>query len=292
MEVLVVTRLCIGYQRPEIFEYRLSLLEHTAAKSMAVQTDKDFQWVIATDRRAPEGVADRLAAIGSYVRVVFRDPLLTGISPLDGKGVKELAPGRVALARLDDDDMLRDDFIASTKKIADSLPHNSAITWGPGFNLYEGGVEAAYYPWSGQGTTTVTTADDLFNPYTTPHMRLGEAAVKRGGKAFVGEEPMWVRTWHAASDSTSAKGFRFEQLGGEADLSRFGIDDHQAVYSIPKPFNVKPPIIDGRIQATSDVKKTLFSLIYQLRKDARRPGANVKLIRLQIARLSSALYSA
>lgn len=293
MNILIVTRLCIGYQRPDLFEYRLALLEATAARSMRAQTDRDFTWVISTDCRAPDWVFSRLEALGDNVVVFKRDPLASGLTPIGGEGVRSFGDVKTAVVRLDDDDLLRRDFVAHLRAVGADLPLNSAITWENGFNLYQGGVEPATYAWSGQGTTTISTADHFFNPYTTNHLRLGEKAAARGGVALVAQERMWVRTWHAASDSTAARGIRFERTGNDADLNDFGINDHQAIYKILSN-QPPPPQFAGKVQAASEVKAEIFKLYAEAKKQVRRSKTpkEVKSLKRRMARLAHALYNA
>jgi hypothetical protein len=293
MNILIVTRLCIGYQRADIFEYRLALLEATAARSIRAQTDRDFTWVISTDCRAPEWVFARLEALSDNIVVFKRDPLVSGLTPIGGEGVRSLGDTKTAVVRLDDDDLLRRDFVGHLREIGTDLPLNSAITWENGFNLYEGGVEPAVYAWSGQGTTTISTADHFFNPYTTNHLRLGEKAKMRGGVALVDQEPMWVRTWHAASDSTAARGVRFEQAGGDANLKDYGVEDHQAVYEIHSN-QPSPPHFGGKVQAASEVKGEIFKLYTETKKQAlsSKTPREVQSLKRRMARLAHALYNA
>ena len=222
-----------------------------------------------------------------------RDPLASGLTPIGGEGVRAFGDEKTAVVRLDDDDLLRRDFVAHLRAIGADLPLNSAITWENGFNLYEGGVEEATYAWSGQGTTTISTADHFFNPYTTNHLRLGEKAAARGGGAIVDKERMWVRTWHAASDSTAARGIRFDRAGGDADLKAFGVEDHQAVFNISAN-QPPPPQFEGRVQAASEVKAEIFKLYVEAKKQARssQNPREIKSLKRRMARLAHALYNA
>jgi len=220
----------IGVRRPAFYDDHLNLARLTIARSLSVQTSSNFIWAVAIDSRAPAGIEERIKALAPRlaIEVWRRDPFVVGLTPLNRGRIAELADGKdVILSRVDDDDLLHQDFVTRAQRDLLHSPAPSALSYSRGANFVDGEFYPDVYPWFSAGLTTRTKADLSLHAYRYAHTQMGGRVEDAGGLAWVKEssEPMWIRTWRASSDSTAARGFRITQDNAEAvDLEKFGLN--------------------------------------------------------------------
>lgn len=226
---IVLTRLGIGVCRPEFFDIHIEYMGRSSALSLSRQTEDKLHWVVATDILAPPDIEERIAALGVPRTHVWRiNPLISGMDPLDLRGLGKLAPdGEFILTRLDDDDLLHPDFARLTRQIFEGVGPLAAHSFSTGVNLLsDGRVQRQTYPWIGLGLSIRSGADCLMSPYSVKHTLIPKLIAERGGVALVTdtEEPQWVRSIHADSDSDFRWRDRRKKAVSETmDLDAFGL---------------------------------------------------------------------
>ncbi|MDF1634405.1 glycosyltransferase [Mycoplana sp. MJR14] len=293
--VVIVTRLGIGVSNPEFYDYRLSLLSHSLARSISALTEtKETYWYIAVDVRAPANIEKRIAkAIAPAKAVVWRrNPFFTGLHPVDKDELaNKFGDQSIIVMRIDDDDLLHRDFVSEVRKHTSRGAALSAVTFGQGIDLTLSNMAAVdtWYPWIGAALSIQSSASELITPYDMKHTRTAEWIQRRGGDAKeVRSAPMWVRMWHQASDSTEARGFR--NAGGtelRVDWAEYGLTSNnlaalqqaaQTVTTSPKRahsfsrLEMKLAVVKQirALRAQSKANGVSEKASRELRKDAKR----------------------
>ena len=214
--LIIATRLGIGVDRPEFYEYRLRLLEKTLARSIAAQTDNEKAiWILVVDIRAPKNIEEEITrrVAPAKVHIIRKNPLNSGMSPISKNDVRPLFDAEdIIIARVDDDDLLHKDFVKRTRATFDGLvgtPYGLSFAEGIDFQVSSMELAPKTYPWIGAGPSVRSKLENPVFPHNFNHTLMGEIITKRGGKAHVEHgAPIWIRTWHINSDSSEARGIR------------------------------------------------------------------------------------
>lgn len=297
--LVVVTRLGIGVSRAEFYEYRLSLLSHSLARSIAAQTEKEnLHWVIALDIRAPKEMEVRIrdAIYPARARFWRRNPYNTGLDPVDRDDIAGMFGGlNVIVARVDDDDLIHRDF---AKKARDALAERqglSALSFDVGFDLSLSDLTPAVtsYPWIAAGLCIKSAADSVVTPYDFHHLKIPQRIKKRGGNAHViSDSPMWVRVWHSASDSAEARGIRSAQGAAGVDWTEYGVNEGDLRELQQIAASVPPQPSKRHSFSRLEMKGAVVNQIRHLKLQAETaPEAQAKRAKKDARRLLEVLYS-
>lgn len=215
MRHIIVTRLGIGINRPSFYDVHISLLEKTIFQSLKSQTCTEFEWVIAIDSRIDsyslERLQDLLCPFNNF-RIITVDPLATyslnpGMKAIVGS---EIGDTRLAMSRIDDDDAVSVDFVATVKKIAPSC--------GPAVIAFEHGIEIMPEQNTGGrvthdsiaiGLTVISDEDDPINIYSQNHRKWRERMNTIGGSYILSQnKDAYIHVRWGNSDSHEGKKIR------------------------------------------------------------------------------------
>lgn len=164
---------------PERMEERFHFFERLCAPSLRWQTDKGFRFVIFTSPEMPDCYKERLAAAVRdipQVEVVYESeaPITQAVDAWVGR--QDVARvKRTVHFRLDDDDVLATDFIATLRRHMDHVPDHAIISRPSGLLLIDSasGPEllAKFEAYIAIGFALVNPPNGGKSPYALGHRR-------------------------------------------------------------------------------------------------------------------------
>ncbi|OZA07675.1 MAG: hypothetical protein B7Y02_13595, partial [Rhodobacterales bacterium 17-64-5] len=209
---------------------RFHLFETLTLPSLKAQTDQDFRIVVMTSEMMPERFKARLRAVMADVPnavidfsvhargdKAFRSHMLRSLGPdLDGTAVH---------FRLDDDDALGRTYIADLRRISQSLPPTTHITFPRGLILFparpdspEGAVMEEVHYLAAMGLAVVCSRSFAKNPFQMMH----GIVWKRWPVVSYPRGHAFIRTQHFSNDTLARQdkiliALRTERLSRRAD---------------------------------------------------------------------------
>ncbi|MEM9010836.1 MAG: glycosyltransferase [Pseudomonadota bacterium] len=206
---------------PKRLERRFQMFSEVCLPSLAAQTDRDFNVVLVTSRLLPRvwiRRLERLLAKTDNVRLrVFRaESNISRVHRRAAFEVLDTEADAVATFRLDDDDALSRDFIATLRQFTTPAYTGHAITFVPGYELVLTGAEMALKINKRQkasaGLATITTgpfekAEKLWTVYTAgAHRQIDKVAPLE----VVEGPPRFLQTAHGFNVSERSGGWSNE----------------------------------------------------------------------------------
>lgn len=162
---------------PERMEERFHFFEKLCAPSLRWQSDQDFRFAIFTSPELPEPYKERLHAITAdipQVEIVYDDAthITYAVDPWIARQ-PAVHTTRTLHFRLDDDDAMSNDFIATLRDNMERVPDRGIITRPTGLFLMDtaDGPEllAKFEPFIAIGFALVNPAGCIHNPYALRH---------------------------------------------------------------------------------------------------------------------------
>lgn len=156
---------------------RMHLFEHLTAPSLRQQSDPDFDFVVLTSPELPAPWLARLRAVAATVpqmRVLVTAEREIGrvMKPL----IREATEGgtkRAVSFRLDDDDALSWNYVATLRRVAAALEPGTLITFPSGIFAFSSKGQARFGPWFKEyhayGLARVNGPGFLRDPFDMQH---------------------------------------------------------------------------------------------------------------------------
>lgn len=205
---------------PERLENRFNLFEKIAARSLAMQSDLDFDWILLSAKAMQKADKDRLRAIvkstpGPGIRkVLFREHMPAGKAFLQAIWRNYQKTDLISTVVIDDDDALHSNFVAECKSAcsqswAERSPDADHVLTsfpkGISLNLREGGCEfyERHVPFTNLGLSMTAPANSRHNLFAMSHKRAGK---RRPSRIVETEHPVYLRTVHQSNDSQAMLG--------------------------------------------------------------------------------------
>lgn len=207
---------------PERLEERFYFFEKICLPSLRWQTDKDFRFTIFTSPELPRKYKKQLARsvrdIPQIEIVYDRNPVLNRAIDSWIKKQDIVHNRRTLHFRLDDDDALASDFIATLRRQMANVPDHALITRPSGVLLVDTaeGPEllAKFEPNIAIGFAIVNPPGHIRNPYNLKH-----GAHYRTVPALSLPGPLaYIHTAHAQSDTIAAQWRKINHARGEHAL--------------------------------------------------------------------------
>lgn len=194
---------------PERMAQRFHLFERLCAPSLRWQTDPDFKLGIFASPEMPEPYQKRLATIAATIpqaEIVYDTAIhvteainnwITGHGSVHGR--------RTLHFRLDDDDALAVDHIATLRKCMDGVPDHTLITRPSGLLLADNGPQAEllaeFHPFIAIGLAIVNPAGHVSNPYQMSHIK----RYRQVPSLMLPGSLAYIHAAHEQSDTVSAQ---------------------------------------------------------------------------------------
>ena len=196
-----------AYANPGVSKFRLGVSRKTMLPSLAAQ-DTDLTVVVSV-ARCDEHLQERMECFDSLphkVKFVFRpfSQMPVRRHNLLAGDTWDLPIGpRIAVSRLDDDDLISVDFMKTTRIAAESCSAEKAILDWPCGYVQSG---ALIYRWNNPSNQFITMlTNDGDNPHVHSHFALGRKLFPRvvvsNSRGWV-----WVRQPHSITMNTSRRG--------------------------------------------------------------------------------------
>lgn len=283
--LIIVTRLGIGISRPSFFRQHVEVMRVGLARSLAAQTERNFEWVVVADTQID---ADSQAALERVLsaangRLVLLDPVVTGrLAPIPKDVLDDANDGLLVLSRIDDDDALHREFVArlhQTALDASGLP--CSVAFADGLDVYP--AERLYRPYHHPtipvGLSVVSRGDKPVSPYGGNHTRQHERIEALGGTSIISrtEKPMWLYTRNVGSDSSEHRAGRLpktrqlKRFDGvcEGTIQACGLDSNWATEvvharrELPDP---RPPVVGTKKLNRLQIKAEMLRYLRELRQ--------------------------
>lgn len=225
---------------PQRMEERFYFFEKLCLPSLKWQSDPDFKFAIFTSPEMPDIYQARLAAAVRdvpQIEVVYdtASHLSLAITPWIER--QEAVPDQRTLHfRLDDDDALSTDFIATLREHLDRVPDNAIISRPSGLFLINSaeGPEllAKFEPNIAIGFAIVSPPGKVLNPYTLKHgghYRIAPNLNLPGPLSY-------IHTAHSESDTRDAQ-YRKLKKARAGHVQLFGNQDRRFRFAVRRQFN-------------------------------------------------------
>lgn len=193
----------------ERMEERFHFFEKLCAPSLRWQSDKDFRFAIFTSPELPEPYKQRLHAIVAdipQVEIVYDDAehITHAIDPWMARQ-PIVHQARTLHFRLDDDDAMSSDFIATLRENMGRVPDRGIISRPTGLFLMDtpDGAEllAKFEPFIAIGFALVNPAGTIHNPYALRHANHHRTAPA----LLLPESFAYIHAAHLQSDTLPAQ---------------------------------------------------------------------------------------
>lgn len=228
----------------ERLKERFYFFEKLCLPSLRWQTDQDFRIAILTSPELPRKYRKRLEASVAdipQVEIVYsRAPHITyAIDPWI-KQQEVVHQQRTLHFRLDDDDALASDFVATLRQQMDHVPDSSIISRPSGLFLIDSAegpqLLAKFEPYIAIGFALVNGPGKIHNPYALQHgnhFRSVPSLVLPGQLAY-------IHTAHIQSDTLAAQGRKLNHARAE-HAQYFGDRPRRFMYAVMRQFGGKKP---------------------------------------------------
>lgn len=229
---------------PERLRERFYFFEKICLPSLRSQSDQDFRFAIFTSPELPKKYRKRLAAAVAdlpQVEIVYdRQPLLNRAIDAWMARQEIVHHQRTLHFRLDDDDALACDFIATLREHMGNVPDHALISRPSGLLLIDTpqGPEllAKFEPYIAIGFAIVNPPGHIHNPYNLKHgghYRLVPSLSLPGPLAY-------IHTAHAQSDTIAAQGRKLNHARAEHGLY-FGDRPRRFKQAVEQQFGGRKP---------------------------------------------------
>jgi len=280
---IIVTRLGIGIARQTFYRHHIAILKAGLYRSLAAQTDKDFEWVVICDRYISSENYESLEELVSSVRgrVLAFDPIKASRLMPTAKEIVGLRDGRrVLMTRIDDDDIVAKTFVAEIKAAASAcqaLPTVLALADGVEFEVALRSYRRYYHPSTPVGLSLLSDSKQVRNVYSGNHNMLHEIIKGIGGESKIirTQKPMWVYMRRPLSDSSEHRSRKASSELKLVDewffrvLTACGLDKRwitSAESLLIGDHDPKPPIVGEICLNRLALKKEILSYIDELKK--------------------------
>ncbi len=190
---------------------RFELFERYCLPSLESQTEKNFSWVLFFDSQSPDWAREQVAAIQESSELNIRPVYVEG--PFSGAVAAATLPGTAELGvsilttRIDNDDCVASDFIASIQYVAANLTAPALINFVNGAQLHEGRIYRRPYRMNPfisflESPNWVRTVRTVF---VKGHDELEGLAPIHDIKT---SEPMWLQVVHGTNIANEVVGLR------------------------------------------------------------------------------------
>lgn len=243
---------------PERLEERFYLFEKLCVPSLRWQTDQAFRLAIFTSPELPDPYKLRLqAAVADIPQVEIVYDTAAHISQAINPWIERqeiVHQARTVHFRLDDDDALATDFIATLRRNMAGVPDHCILTRSSGLFLIDtdGGplLLAKYEPYIAIGYALVNPAGHIRNPYSLSHTRY-----QRFAPSLNLPGPFaYIHSTHMQSDTREFEGEKL-LLAQQDHAERFGKRPALFRKAVQRQFNNKRPIDFLRIIANSPSRR-------------------------------------
>lgn len=225
---------------PDRLEERFYFFEQLSLPSLKWQSEKDFKLVVFTSPELPKPYQARLAkAVAKVPQVELVYETATHITIAIDNWIArqpEVQDQRTLHFRLDDDDALSTDFIATLAEHIDHVPDGAIISRPSGLFLIHSdeGPEllAKFEPNIAIGFAIVSPPGAVLNPYTLKHgghYRIAPNLNLPGPLAY-------IHTAHAESDTREAQARKLKKARAEHQ-GLFGNQDRRFRLAVRRQFN-------------------------------------------------------
>lgn len=204
---------------PGWLERRFDLFEMYCLPSMAAQQHGAYRWLIYFDEETPQAFRERIAAAQARVPfdAIFVGPFRASLAASDIAARLTSQEGRLVTTRLDNDDAIADDFLATIRAEAERHPDGTILNFPRGVALSGGRLYTAADD-SNPFTSLVERASGAATIWAAPHTELA----KRFPLRQVAAPPSWLQVVHGENVANRIKGKR---MGDKAVLARFSLSD-------------------------------------------------------------------
>lgn len=294
MRLIIVTRSGIGIARRSFYRQRAALLRAGLQKSLVNQGNQKFEWVLAVDCNIDdESRQEFLALVEGHpnFRLLLVDPIARRqMHPPTEDVIGPEASGLIAMARVDDDDLLHRDWVTTMRAAlrehgSGTLPFSAAIEHGIDLLSMQRSFRHYHHPTTPVGITLVSPASNCLNVFFCNHNRLHKMVEQMGGASRIVETrtPMWIYVRHAESESSPElvdiiKNHIFRQIDGKMHremriaFQRCGVaetwcDDIVRIYA--EHDDPKTPLIVGP-HPRMGLKRELLKILGEKPDDVKR----------------------
>ncbi|NHF74652.1 glycosyltransferase [Paracoccus xiamenensis] len=225
---------------PDRLEERFYFFEKICLPSLKWQSDQDFRFAIFTSPELPEPFQQRLARVTSdlpQVEIVYDTAAHINDAIHPWMARQDVIQDRRTLHfRLDDDDALSTDFVATLHDHIDRVPENSIISRPTGLflmNAPEGPqLLAKFEPHIAIGFAIVNGPGKIRNPYALMHR-----GHHRMAPSLSLPWPLaYIHTAHAESDTIAAQAKKLAEAKADHDY-RFGNRPRRFMQAVRASFN-------------------------------------------------------
>ena len=204
---------------PDRLEERFYFFEKICLPSLKWQSDQDFRFAIFTSPDLPEPYQQRLKQVTEAVpqiEIVYDTAahINDAIHPWMARQ-DSVQANRTLQFRLDDDDALSTDFVATLHEHMDRVPENSIISRPTGLFLMNSSdgpqLLAKFEPYIAIGFAIVNGPGKIHNPYALQHgghYRIAPSLSLPGPLAY-------IHTAHAQSDTVEAQARKLKKARSE-----------------------------------------------------------------------------
>ena len=204
---------------PDRLEERFYFFEKICLPSLRWQRDQDFKFAIFTSPEMPAPFQQRLADLTRdvpQIEIVYEtaDHITHAINPWMTRQ-DAIHDNRTLHFRLDDDDALSTDFVATMRQHIDRVPEGAIISRPTGLFLMNSSdgpqLLAKFEPYIAIGFAIVNGPGKIHNPYALQHgghYRIAPSLSLPGPLAY-------IHTAHAQSDTVEAQARKLKKARSE-----------------------------------------------------------------------------
>lgn len=254
MQHFVLTRAAYAPSIPlEVNQYRLDVLVGITARSLAMQTNKDWTWAVMVHREDPllakRKHAFRAAGVPVYfiyweekflpkgpefhIQTEWGDSYRTRIGTAGWNTITTSGHlwGRILpigetpllMTRMDDDDAMFPTMLERVRGAADKTKGTARTTFSHpvGICVFDGKYSLYWHP-SNMMTSTMTWPPDMFTAYEAPHMSIYQF----GQVETVDQEVAWAYIRHAEAISYDKNQSGMKLYRDKPNIIGYPIDDN------------------------------------------------------------------
>ena len=189
--------------RPGWLSRRFALFEKYCLPSMAAQTERRFEWIIYFDENTPEEFRDRIRNAQKVAPFEARFVGITRMSDVARDVVERIGAEtqRVLTTRLDNDDAVSSDFVASIRAKAAECNEDTVLNFPHGVALRAGSIFTAYDE-SNPFTSLIESRDEVQTIWAAQHRDLGT----KWNLLQINARPLWLQIVHGENVANRIKG--------------------------------------------------------------------------------------
>lgn len=246
---------------PERLEERFHFFEKLCLPSLRWQTDKDFHLVIFTSPELPDRYRNRLeTAVADIPQIEIVYDTAAHVSQAINPWIERqesVHAGRTLHFRLDDDDALASDFIATLRQNIPNAPDHCIISRPSGLFLANSaaGPEllAKFDPYIAIGYALVNPAGHIRNPYSLAHTRY-----RRIAPSLILPGPLaYIHTTHLQSDTREMEAEKLMLARADHATSYYASRPHRFREMVQRQFNGLRPVDLLKIIASSPGRRAI-----------------------------------